>query len=71
MIREHSLTAWQALQSGQPNPLGELLARDERITRYVAAATIPTLLDASHHVGDAPERASLLAAEIRQEINHP
>lgn len=71
VIREHSLTAWQALQSGQPNPLGELLARDERITRYVAAATIPTLLDASHHVGDAPERASLLAAEIRQEINQP
>ncbi|MCX6046547.1 MAG: adenylosuccinate lyase, partial [Chloroflexi bacterium] len=65
---EQSLVAWQALQNGQPNPLGDLLAHDERITRYVDAAAIPEMLDASEHIGDAPERARLLAAEIRRTV---
>ena len=65
VIREHSLVAWQAIQSGAPNPLPELLAADPRITNYVDPANLPELLDASGHVGDAPERARALAAEIR------
>lgn len=65
VIREHSLVAWQALQAGQPNPLAGLLAADERITRWVGAAGLPALLDASAHVGDAPDRARSLAAQIR------
>ncbi|MFN8495943.1 MAG: adenylosuccinate lyase [Caldilineaceae bacterium] len=68
VIREHSLTAWQALQSGQPNPLGRLLAEDNRITQHVDAATVAHLLDATDHVGDATERARLLAAEMRKAI---
>lgn len=69
VIREHSLSAWQALQSGQPNPLGKLLIEDQRITQYVDAALVPHLLDASDHVGDATERAQCLAAEIRKVVN--
>jgi len=69
VIREHSLTAWQALQGGQPNPLGKLLAADARITQHIDAATVTHLLDATDHVGDATERARLLAAEIRKAIN--
>ncbi|CAN5659070.1 adenylosuccinate lyase [soil metagenome] len=68
VIREQSLVAWQALQNGQPNPLADLLAHDARITRYVAADAIPEMLDASEHIGDAPERARLLAAEIRRTV---
>jgi adenylosuccinate lyase len=64
VIRSHSLTAWQALQEGQPNPLAALLAADERITRWVDAAGLPALMDASDHVGDAPVRARQLAAQI-------
>lgn len=65
VIREQSLVAWQSLQQGQPNPLASLLAQDERITRWVDPAALPALLDASGHVGDAPERARALADQIR------
>jgi adenylosuccinate lyase len=65
VIRIHSLSAWQAIQEGQPNPLASLLAADERITQWVEPATLPALLDASAHVGDAVERARALAAQMR------
>ncbi len=63
-IREHSLTAWAALQDGQPNPLAELLAADPRITDYLPPATVMDLLDATDHVGDAAERALRIVATI-------
>ncbi len=69
VIRSHSLTAWQALQSGQPNPLAELLARDERITQWIHVGELPELLEASAHVGDAPLRARQLAAQIRTALD--
>ena len=65
VIREHSLTAWAALAQGQPNPLPQLLAADPRITRFVDAASVPSLLDATAHVGDAEERAHRVAASIK------
>jgi len=65
VIRGHSLTAWAALQAGEPNPLAALLAGDPSITRWTPAVAIPALLDASGHVGDAPARALALAAAIR------
>lgn len=65
VIRAHSLTAWAALQAGQPNPLADLLAADPQITRYVPAAAVPTLLDASDHVGDAAARALEMVAWLR------
>lgn len=64
VIREHSLTAWAALQDGQPNPLAELLAADPQIATYLAAPTVMSLLDATDHVGDAAERALQIAAAI-------
>lgn len=64
VIREHSLTAWAALQDGLPNPLAELLAIEPRITDYLPAATVVDLLDATDHVGDATERALRIAATI-------
>jgi adenylosuccinate lyase len=67
-IRGHSLAAWQALQDGRPNPLAELLSADSRITRWVDVAALPALLDASAHVGDAPQRARQLAGHIRSAI---
>lgn len=65
VIREHSLTAWAALQAGQANPLATLLAADPRITDFVPAAVVPTLLDASEHVGDAAARALHVASQLR------
>lgn len=68
VIREHSLSAWAALQAGQPNPLGDLLVADGRITQHLSSAEIPALLDASRHVGDAPQRTLELASRIRAEL---
>ncbi|MFW5748253.1 MAG: adenylosuccinate lyase [Chloroflexota bacterium] len=70
VIREHSLTAWAAVQRGEVNPLAVLLANDPRITDLLDVDSIHALLDASAHIGDAPERARALAAQIQQTIAH-
>ncbi len=68
VIREQSLVAWQALQAGQPNPLAENLLADARILALVDQETARALLDASDYVGDAPERAREMAAEIARVV---
>lgn len=68
VIREHSLAAWDALRAGQPNPLPDLLASDDRITRHVDPAAVRALLDASSHIGDAPDRARRLATSIHSAL---
>nr|WP_290665972.1 adenylosuccinate lyase [Ardenticatena sp.] len=70
VIREQSMVAWAAVQRGEPNPLPDLLASDPRLTALLPPETIRALLDATTHIGDAPERASELAAAIRQALPH-
>jgi len=67
-IRQHSLHAWERVQRGEANPLRELLASDTEFSRYLSQREVHTLLDASHHVGNAPERARALAARIRETL---
>jgi adenylosuccinate lyase len=68
VIREQSLAAWAELQAGRANTLADNLASDDRITKYLSAEKILQLLDASEHVGDAPERSLALANTIRQAV---
>jgi adenylosuccinate lyase len=68
VIREQSLAAWAELQAGRANPLATRLKADDRITKYLPAEIILGLLDASEHVGDAPERSLALAITIRQAV---
>lgn len=65
IIRQHSLSAWDKVQSGEPNPLVALLAADSEVTRWVSPDRLYELMDASAHIGDAPARARHMAAEIR------
>jgi adenylosuccinate lyase len=67
VIREHSLAAWDALQSGaeEGNPLPDRLSEDARVTRYLSAEQVRALLDASAYVGDAPVRARRMADRLR------
>ena len=65
VIRTHSLAAWAAVQAGRANPLADLIAGDSDILRFLDADTVSQLMDASAYVGDAPERARALAAQIR------
>jgi adenylosuccinate lyase len=64
-LRQHSLAAWSAVQAGAPNPLVELLAGDPELQAYLPQEEIRALMDASRHVGDAPQRANALAALVR------
>lgn len=68
VIREHSMAAWAAVQAGEANPLADSLVGDERVTVWVSPDRLPALLDATGHVGDAPERTRRLAHTIRNEI---
>jgi adenylosuccinate lyase len=67
LIRGHAMVAWDAVQRGEPNPLADRLAADLQILRYLPADHVRELLDASRHVGDAPERARQVAAAIRKQ----
>ncbi len=69
IIREHSLVAWGAVQNGEPNPLAERLVADARLTQHVNGAEVMALLDATNHVGDAPERARSMAGRMREYAN--
>lgn len=69
VIRQHSLTAWEAMRQGQENPLVTLIMEDERVTRFISADEIPALLEASSHIGDAPERALNLARQVKMRLS--
>jgi adenylosuccinate lyase len=64
-IRDAAMVAYDRLADGGDNPLAELLASDERLTRYLDPAEIRSLLDPTDHIGDAPERALALATRIK------
>ena len=64
VIREHSLVGWAELQKGKKNTLSKLLAGDPRITKFIPENDVLELLDASEYIGDARERALLVAEEL-------
>ncbi len=61
LLREHSLAAWSAINDGQANPLVESLISDPQITRYLTPADVRRLMVARDYVGDAPQRARVMA----------
>jgi len=65
-LREHAMSAWAAVQSGQPNNLQELVAGDADLQRYLPPQALIELMDASGHIGDAPQRALLMAEAIQK-----
>lgn len=69
IIRQHSLKAWEAVQTGQPNPLADLLAADPYLTALLPAERVRALLRTEGYVGDAPQRARQMAALIRAELD--
>ena len=65
-LRQHALAAWDRLQAGEANPLVELVCQDPILQATIAEPELRRLMDASRHVGDAPQRAHSLAETIRQ-----
>jgi adenylosuccinate lyase len=68
-IRGHALNAWAKVQLGEPNPLIEFIAHDKTMLSYLPENDLRALMDASDHVGDAPERALALVKCIELTIN--
>jgi adenylosuccinate lyase len=64
-LRELSLKAWEAVKAGRPNPLGDSIAADPDLLRFLQPARLRELMDARAYVGTAPDRARDLAARIR------
>jgi adenylosuccinate lyase len=67
-LREHSLAAWAVIQSGKPNPLVELICQDPKIVRFLPADDLFRLMDITHYLGDAPQRARQMAETIRSSL---
>ncbi len=68
VLREHALVAGAAVAEGRENPLPEALSADPRLLRYLPPEEIRTLLDAGAYVGDAPQRARALAAQVKETL---
>ncbi|MEJ2556941.1 MAG: adenylosuccinate lyase [Anaerolineae bacterium] len=64
IIRSHSMAAWEAVTSGQPNPLPDHLSADPQVTAYLSPNRVRSLLHADDYVGDAPERARQMAQRL-------
>lgn len=63
-LRQSSLNAWRAIQSGADNPLMDLLMNDSRIRHFLSAGQIKQLMDITAYTGTAEIRAIDMAKEI-------
>lgn len=63
-LRTHAIAAWKTIQQGKENPLLILLCQDEMISDLLTEEETRSLMDATHHLGDAPQRARSLADQI-------
>lgn len=68
IIREQSMTAWEVVRKGEPNPLTENISKDKHILAFLKAEEIIELMDYRAHVGDAPQRAKAMAAEVAKVV---
>ena len=66
LLRSISMVAWQQVQTGKFNPMGELLLAEKKLIKYLKPQEIKKYMDVSSHVGDAPERAMKLAKDINK-----
>ncbi|MBU1659975.1 MAG: adenylosuccinate lyase [Chloroflexi bacterium] len=67
-LRQHSLAAWDAIRTGDPNPLAGLIAHDPEILRYLPEHELRALMDASLYFGDAPRRAAAFVGTINAKL---
>ena len=70
-IRRHALAVWDEVQQGMPNRLDECLMEDPEIRNWLTPDRIRDLMAVTQYVGDAPERALALAAEIADALSVP
>lgn len=67
-LREHAMDAWKKMRAGEDNPLADYLASDPVILQYLDGNAQHELMDASRHLGNAPQRARQLADTIQEVV---
>ena len=67
-LRGHSLAAWSSIQSGNPNPLSELICQDPVLAEYIPESELFQLMEISQYLGDAPQRARQMAGTIKDNL---
>jgi len=68
LLRQHALTAWQSVQSGDKNPLLSNLVMDQNLTQWISSEEIQQLADINSYTGFARQRAVSLVLEIRKVV---
>ncbi len=67
-LRDHAMTAWQAVRQNQANPLVSLVRQDAVLNQYLPAEEIEALMQVDRYVGIAPQRARDLAQQIQSQL---
>ncbi len=70
-LRAHAMQAWDAVQAGRENPLGDLIVQDASLQSFLDGRTLKGLMDAHTHIGDAPARARSFAKTVIAEVGQP
>ncbi len=68
-LRQLSLEAWQKVQSGETNPLSELVRQDPRVTKWITNEELIPLFDVDGYTGIAATRARQTAEKVRALIS--
>lgn len=67
-LRQHALNAWQAVQTGNENPLIENLRQDPTLSQWISSDEILQLSDLKSYTGFAKNRALELVSKIRNQL---
>ena len=65
VIREHSMSAWLAVESNADNHLVDSLASDPRLRRYLGPGRTRQILKDGINMGDAPDRCREFVSTLR------
>lgn len=68
VLRQLSLTAWDEIKLGNPNPLKTLITNSPEIKKYLLPAEISKLFDLNSHLGTATIRSKKLVKLISQVV---
>lgn len=68
-LRQLAMQAWEEVRTGRLNPFVDMVCKDEVLHGYIAQDRLRSMMETAHYVGDAPERARLMAEWIRQALS--
>ncbi len=70
-VRGHSMRAWEALKTGEPNSLIDSICADTAILSFLQPTQIREVMDIGTYIGLAPERAREVSKRITEKFPPP